>query len=170
MHQLLTLQSFQTAELLCGTSRECKMLCTPIFPVTVNYWRRMWSCREKIPVGEASVGQVERESTPKCVWREAEKRRKPQDYAPQGILCQGADKMCRMQVGKDIEGSNFLEKMMRQQFKVCQRRILPRRKGNKRDRSWAFHWKIKASLGEKGFSYIYRDRLVGRERDLIILM
>lgn len=31
MHQLLTLQSFQTAELLCGTFRECKMLCTPIF-------------------------------------------------------------------------------------------------------------------------------------------
>lgn len=31
MHQLLTLQSFQTAELLCGTFREFKMLCMPIF-------------------------------------------------------------------------------------------------------------------------------------------
>ena len=28
--------------------------------------------------------------------------------------------------------SNFLEKMMQQQFKMCQRRVLPRRKGNKK--------------------------------------
>lgn len=169
MHQLLTLQSFQTAELLCGTSRECKMLCTPIFPVTVNYWRRMWSCREKIPIREATVGQVERGSTPKCVWREAEKRRKSQDYAPQGILCQATDKMCRIQTGKDIEGSNFLEKMMQQQFKTCRRRLQPRRKGNKREVEH-FIKESKPAL-EKNVFHIYREnKLVGRQIGLIILI
>jgi len=64
VHQLLTLQSFQTAELLCGTSRECKMLCTLIFPVTVNYRRRTWSCREKIPVGEPLLGRLKEGAPP----------------------------------------------------------------------------------------------------------
>ena len=62
-----------------------------------------------------------------------------------------------------------MEKMMQQQFKMCRRRLLPRRKGSKREVEH-FIKESKPALEKKVF-HIYREnKLVGRQIDLIILI
>lgn len=50
------------------------------------------------------------------------------------VLCKDADKICKAQSEKAIEGSNLKYIYMQQQFEMCLR-ILSWRKGNKRNRS-----------------------------------
>lgn len=76
------------------------------------------------------MGRLEEGAPPNGSGRRQRRGGSPKTMLFEAVLGQGADKMCKTQGGKEIEGSNFFffEKMMAQQFKKCLRRILARRK------------------------------------------
>lgn len=139
MHQLLTLQSFQTAELLRGASRECSMLCVPAFsPSQLGERLREAGGGKKFLQRIARlVGRFREWRVHKCVWQEAEMERKAPDCMLQSCVGESrwdlARKRHRSWLGWDgKESAIFWKRSSYPRVQAC----IHTRAGNKRLLKW----------------------------------